>query len=237
MWPSFWHIYSGVTALRRVRVIPRQPDLALYSGSGGVHVDLQLETTGLLIRERDLGFPPEPADCPDPVIPISVSYIQSAMLAAIDAWIRDGIEPPPSSLIQLGKDENMNDVVIFDENGNAVGGLRSPQIEVPLGQYIANPLTLLNDCFLNGGFRAFDEARFRELYPKDKDYLRAVDREISRAVADGIVLPEDADSLHQDMLADAGVAENRGGGSSSAAGIELLLMFLLFHLAGRRRVH
>ena len=187
---------------------PDGPPIRTYEMAGGVHVDQQLETTGLLIGERDLGLSPEPANCPDPVIPISVSYIQSALLQAIEAWIRDGTEPPPSSLIQLGTDENMQQVVVFDENGNATGGLRSPQIEVPLGQYIANPLTLLNDCFLNGGFVPFDDARFRQLYPTDEDYLRAVDREISRAVADGIVLAEDADNLRQDMLADAGIADN-----------------------------
>jgi len=190
------------------------PKIRTYEMAGGVHVDLQLETTGLLIRERDMGFSIEPAVCPLPVIPISVSYIQSALLRAIEAWIRDGIEPLPSQLIELGTDENMRQVVVFDENGNANGGLRSPQIEVPLGQYIANPFVLFNDCFLNGGFIAFDDARFRQLYPTDHDYLLAVDREISRAVADGIVLAEDADSLRQDMLADAGISDIDDGDDS-----------------------
>jgi hypothetical protein len=184
---------------------PDGPKIRTYEMAGGVHVDLQLETTGLLIRERDMGFSNEPAVCPLPVIPISVSYIQSALLRATEAWIRDDIEPPPSRLIELGMDGK---VVVFDDNGNATGGLRSPQIEVPLGQYIANPFALLNDCYLNGGFDEFDDARFRQLYPTDQDYVRAVDRAISRAVADGIVLAEDADSLRQDMLADAGISDN-----------------------------
>jgi hypothetical protein len=193
---------------------PNGPKIRTYEMAGGVHVDLQLETTGLLIRERDMGFSNEPAECALPVIPISTSYIQSALLRAIETWVRDGIEPPPSSLIELGTDENMRKFVVFDENGNATGGLRSPQIEVPLGQYIANPLVLFNDCFLNGGFIAFDEERFRQLYPTDNDYLLAVDREISRAVADGILLAEDAESLRQDMLADAGISDNDDGGNS-----------------------
>jgi hypothetical protein len=190
---------------------PDSPKIRTYELAGGVHVDLQLETTGLLIRERDMGFSAEPAACPQPVIPISVSYIQSALLRATETWVRDGIEPPPSRLIELGTEINARgkeiDVVVFDENDNAVGGLRSPQIEVPIGQYIANPLTLLNDCYLNGGFIAFDEERFRELYPTDQDYVLATDRAISRAVADGIVLAEDADNLRRDMLADAGVID------------------------------
>jgi hypothetical protein len=193
---------------------PNGPKIRTYEMAGGVHVDLQLETTGLLIRERDMGFSNEPAVCPLPVIPISTSYIMSALLRAIETWIRDGIEPPPSSLIELEPNQNMQLVVVFDENGNATGGLRSPQIEVPLGQYIANPFALRNDCFLNGGFIAFDEERFRQLYPTDHDYLLAVDREISRAVADGILLAEDADSLRQDMLADAGISDNDDGGNS-----------------------
>jgi len=202
---------------------PDGPKIRTYEMAGGVHVDLQLETTGLLIRERDMGFSNEPAVCPLPVIPISVSYIQSALLRATESWVRDGIEPLPSQLIELGTNENMRAVVVFDENGNATGGLRSPQIEVPLGQYVANPFTLAFDlgnanCFLNGGFIAFDDAKFRQLYPTDQDYSRAVDREICRAVADGIVLAEDADSLRQDMLADAGISENSDAGIFAHSG-------------------
>lgn len=196
------------------------PKIRTYEMAGGVHVDLQLETTGLLIRERDFGFSSEPADCALPVIPISVSYIQSALLRATETWVRDGVEAPPSSLIELGTDENMNAVVIFDENGNATGGLRSPQIEVPLGQYIANPLALLNACFLNGGFIPFDDVRFRQLYPTDQDYLQAVGRAISRAVADRIVLVEDEDNIRQDMLADAGI-EDMGADSDNFFGCTL----------------
>jgi len=230
---------------------PNGPKIRTYEMAGGVHVDLQLETTGLLIRERDLGSSPEPAVCALPVIPISVSYIQSALLRATEAWVRDGTEPPPSSLIELGTNESNQQVVVFDENGNATGGLRSPQIEVPLGQYIANPLTLLNACYLNGGFATFDDARFRELYPTDQGYVRAVDREISRAVADGFVLAEDADSLRQDMLADAGISDNGGGDSDNFFGCTLgsngrpdptfpaLVMIALAYLTRRKwlRVH
>jgi hypothetical protein len=197
-------IFNAQTGRQIETGAPGGPQIRTYEMPGGVHVDQQLETTGLLIRERDLGLSPEPPVCEYPVIPISVSYIQSAFLRAIEAWVRDGTEPPASKLIEIDTDEN----VVFDENGNAVGGLRSPEIEVPLGQYIANPLTLFNDCFLTGGFIQFDDATFRQLYPTDQDYLRAVDREISRAVADGTVLPEDADNLRNDMLAEAGITDN-----------------------------
>jgi hypothetical protein len=192
---------------------PNGPKIRTYEMAGGVHVDIQLETTGVLIRERDFGAdtaPATPKVCPDPVIPISTGYIMSALLRATEVWVRDDIEPLPSSLIELGIDENMQQVIMFDENGNALGGLRSPQIEVPLGQYIANPLTILNECFLLGAFIAFDDARFRELYPTDHSYVLAVNREISRAVADGIVLAEEADSIRQDMLADAGISDDDG---------------------------
>ncbi len=194
---------------------PDSPKIRTYEMAGGVHVDIKLESTGQLIRERDLGFAPEPKDCSNPVIPISTTYIQSALLRAMEAWIRDGAEPPPSSLIELGFDESMAQVVIFDDNGNAVGGVRSPQIEVPLGQYIANPFTIFEPCFLEGAFVEFDEERFKELYPTDQFYRAEVDRAISRAVADGFILAEDTDSLREAMLADAGVSDGGAGGGGS----------------------
>ncbi|MGI9309485.1 MAG: alpha/beta hydrolase domain-containing protein [Gammaproteobacteria bacterium] len=213
---------------------PGGPKIRTYEMAGGVHVDLQLETTGLLIRERDMGFSPEPTDCPLPVIPISVSYIQSALLRATEVWIRDGFKAPPSVLIELGLDEKMNDVVIVDENGNAVGGIRSPQIEVPLGQYIAHPYAVGPECYLNGAFVEFDNEKFRQLYPTDTHYFLEVSRTISRAVADGFVLPEDAEELRQIMLADAGVPDIADdSGSSSATAMELLVILLALLLVSR----
>ena len=190
--------------------------------AGGVHVDLLLENTGLLIRERDMGFNPEPEACLASAIPISVSYIQSAMLRATEVWVRDGIEPSYSRLIQLGVDvlpdgrEQL--VVVFDEHGNATGGLRSPQIEAPLGTYVANPFTMGPACYLNGRFDPFDETTLSELYPTDQFYLDAVDREISYAVAEGFVLAADADNMRQDMLAGAGITDQGtdGGGDSDS---------------------
>jgi hypothetical protein len=141
------------------------------------------------------------------------------LLRATEAWVRDGIEPPPSLLIQLavelGTNGKTREVVVYDENGNATGGVRSPQIEVPLGHYIADPYVVGPLCYLNGGFVPFDDEKFRQLYPTDQFYVLEVDREISRAVADGFVLAEDADSLRQDMLVDAGIAENVDGVDSN----------------------
>jgi hypothetical protein len=216
-------IFNAQTGRQVETGAPDSPKIRTYEMAGGVHVDIRLETSGLLIRERDLGFSPEPKMCEFPVIRISTSYITSALMRATEAWIRDGTEPPPSSLIELGQIENMAIDVVFDENGNAVGGIRSPQIEVPLGQYIANPFTIFNMCFLEGAFIAFDEERFRELYPTDAIYTHAVDREISRAVADSIVLAEEADELRQDMLEDAGIAPaiSSGGDSDNIFGCTL----------------
>ncbi|MEC9376215.1 MAG: alpha/beta hydrolase domain-containing protein [Pseudomonadota bacterium] len=210
------NFFNGQTGRQLETGLPNSPKIRTYEMAGGVHVDKKLETTGLAIRERDfgLGSPQStPKMCPDPVVPISTSYVQSALLRALEVWIRDDIEPTlPSSLIQLGTDENMNAVVIFDDNGNAVGGLRSPQIEVPLGQYITNPFTIYNECFLLGAFIPFDDNKIRELYPTNIDYRLAVNREISRAVADGIILRDEADNLKKDMLKDAGLEIGGSGG-------------------------
>jgi hypothetical protein len=221
---------------------PDGPKIRTYEMAGGVHVDIPLESSGLLIRERDLGFSTEPKECGLPVTPIRTDYIQSALLRAIESWVRDGIEPPPSSLIELGRNENNNLIVLQDVNENALGGVRSPQIEVPLGRYIANPLTIFNACFLEGAFIPFTEDRFRELYPTDSFYVQEADRAISRAVADGFILAEDAGRLKDDMLADAGIEENNGGGSGCTLGnkdnpdhtLALLLIIALLYQVRRK---
>ena len=218
---------------------PDGPKIRTYEMAGGVHVDKPLETSGLLLRERDLGFSSEPKECGLPVTPIRTDYIQSALLRAIETWVRDGIEPPPSSLIEIGRNETNNLIVIQDVNENALGGVRSPQIEVPLGRYIANPFTIFDPCFLEGAFIPFTEDRFRELYPTDSFYVQEVDRAISSAVADGFILAEDANSLKNDMLADAGIEKNNGGCTLGNKGnpdhtLPLLLIIALLYQLRRK---
>lgn len=167
----------------------RQPDsdvFRVYEIAGGSHADEEeLLNTGEVIA-RDLGLPVLP-DCEAPLSPVHISPVHRSSLHNLSRWIRDGVPPPPSQLIELA---GLRDV-IRDELGNALGGVRLPPLEAPYGNYTPGNVGP-PPCPLAGSFFAFDEATLDALYPTHGRYVRQVKRAARRAVKKGYLLPADA---------------------------------------------
>lgn len=171
------------------------PLLRFYEMAGGSHVDAQLNAVGGQALVRDLGLPP--SFCPDPAIPynpIRIGYVQSALMDALSRWALMGATPPASQFMALDTDDNGDTILARDDNGNAVGGVRTPDIEVPLGTYVES-----NDgpgfCGLFGGFAPFDDVTIDELYPSRLDYLTPYKRAAINALQTGFLLRPDALTL------------------------------------------
>jgi hypothetical protein len=167
------------------------PLLRFYEMAGGSHVDSNLNAVGGLALERDLGLPP--SFCPAPAIPynpIRIGYVQSAALEALENWIASGTTPPASRFMEL---TTVNGTVALsrDADGNVIGGVRPPQIEVPLGTYVernSGP----GFCGLFGGFAPFDAEEVRLRYGNHGGYVSRYMQEVRRSVAEGFLLREDA---------------------------------------------
>ena len=167
------------------------PWLRFYEMAGGSHVDAQLNAVGGQALVRDLGLPP--SFCPAPAIPynpIVIGYVQSALLDALDRWIATGAEPPPSRFVELMTDAG-SVVLARDENGNAIGGVRPPDIRVPLGTYVESN-TGPGFCGLFGGFDPFSDAELASLYRNHGAYVSRFKQAISSSVREGFLLREDA---------------------------------------------
>jgi hypothetical protein len=78
-----------------------------------------------------------------------------------------------------------------DADGNAEGGLRLPPMAVPVATY--NGTT----CGLYGSTTAFDPVKLLALYPNNADYVWQMNEAIDDALADGIIVPQDADELRR----------------------------------------
>jgi hypothetical protein len=89
-----------------------------------------------------------------------------------------------------------NALVARDEMGNALGGIRTPAIDAPVGAYYGtntcNPAFL---GFLSGWFVPFDAATLAKLYPTHDAYVARVTASANKAVADGFMLQDDAERL------------------------------------------
>jgi hypothetical protein len=109
-----------------------------------------------------------------------------AIWQAMYAWIDDGVAMPRAPRITRGP--GAPDGIVRDEHGNALGGIRTPWVDVPDARYVArispgNPLS--------AGLRRFTEAEMQGLYGSREEYERRVRASLDGMVRDRFLLPED----------------------------------------------
>lgn len=129
----------------------------------------------------------------------NASFGYQAQLVALDDWVRTGKAPAP--MPRTARDGALR---LYDEHDNVLGGIRNPQLDVPIAGYFAGgiPTGTRNPCAIAGGnlpltgtTSMFDAAKLEQLYPEPGDYLRAFEAATADALAKGYILPEGAAEL------------------------------------------
>ena len=127
-------------------------------------------------------------------------HIWSAALVRLDEWVRGA--PAPATVARVERDATGR--LVFDEHGNAVGGLRHPVVDVPIASYYAghetgpeSPCSAGGNLPLFGTTQTFTYTKLAELYPAQEDYLDALDAAIRRALVAGHLLDEHASDLRR----------------------------------------
>lgn len=183
------------------------PLVRFYEMAGGSHVDAHLNFVGGQALGRDLGLPPSFCPTPEnPYNPIRIGYVQSALMEALDQWIASNTPPPASRFMQLGRENFRNIVLVQDADGNAVGGIRPPDIQVPLGTYEGRN-SGPGFCGLYGGFKPFDDTKLKMLYKNHDAYVSRFTKAVADAMQEGFLLPEDAQT-QRDSAAQSSIAKN-----------------------------
>jgi hypothetical protein len=146
----------------------------LWEVAGGSHAD---EHT--LSRKN----PPNPTSPGSPCVEransASTYAVVSAAIAALDRWVHKHVAPVHAPRITLGSDPNAADPVVRDQFGNAEGGIRLPELQVPIATItgLPNPVPpgapplFQSFCRLFGQTIPFTEARLLSLYPTHHDYV------------------------------------------------------------------
>lgn len=99
---------------------------------------------------------------------VPVNYAIAEAFLNMYRWVDGGVSPPRTPLIATGADGKP----ILDSNGNAVGGLRLPDLVVPTATYGVGR----GACFLLGYQVPFTAAKLRALYGTHENYVREVER-------------------------------------------------------------
>jgi hypothetical protein len=119
------------------------------------------------------------------------------------AWARDGVTPPQASRIQL----DVQLAIVRDANGNALGGLRLPYVDVPVASYRGS----IGDGGLAGiigSRKPFDAATLRKLYPRDADYTGKFNAATDTLIKQRFISSEDGAAMK------AAAAETAAGWSA-----------------------
>ena len=182
--------------------LPLPQNVRMYDIAGAAHLNVRQQNKACREPHGQLDWPPA----------------LRAQLIALDEWVRQGIAPPASLLMPLEPRADPTALPVpsylpqatimlpkLDADGNALGGLRLPDIEVPIATYgnLNAPLTHV-ECLLAGTYRPFaktaadrqslNDARLslQERYPGDiNEYTSKVRMAVKKLVAERLLLEED----------------------------------------------
>jgi len=130
-------------------------------------------------------------DCSDPINAGPHHYVAAAAYTALAKWVADGT--PPARAPRLRVRAAGGDVA-RDAHGNALGGVRTPQVEAPVAT-LSGSGQRDGSCSLYGTTKPFDAATISALYPSHDAFVAKWDAAVDRAVAGGFLLPADAAHL------------------------------------------
>jgi hypothetical protein len=192
------------TDLFTLRSLPaRQPDsrrFRLWEVAGTAHADLYQLLVGMTDRgpaaadttHRAPVATPIPGiiSCGTPVNAGPQHYVVASALARLDRWARGGRPPRRARRLEIA-----GNAFVLDVHGNVRGGVRTPQLDVPVATLSGLGQTGSGFCALFGTTTPFDPAKLGALYPSHARYVAAVRRAARRAVRAGFLLPLDAGAI------------------------------------------
>jgi hypothetical protein len=115
-----------------------------------------------------------------------------AALHSLHLWMRDGTEPARGQILQTDD----NGKPMRDEHGNTLGGVRSPDVDVPVKTLTGDPAPNGSGgvwCFLFGSTTPFTPDMLMQLYPTHDDYVMKVkDAASEQRMARFLLEPEEA---------------------------------------------
>ncbi|HXQ61404.1 MAG TPA: alpha/beta hydrolase domain-containing protein [Acidimicrobiales bacterium] len=122
-------------------------------------------------------------------------WVLDAAFSALNRWIRTGEPAAHGPRIDVTPG-GPHPTIVRDAMGNARGGIRTPELDVPIVALSGTAATGQSaTCSLFGATTPFDRATLSALYPTHADYVAKFDRATEGAVRAGFILPADASQI------------------------------------------
>lgn len=190
----------------RSELAVRQPDtptFRMWEMAGTAHADQYMTNVGFTdvgdgagtVRMLQLLLDPGApvGDCAKPSNAGPTHWILQAAFNRLDTWVRTGT--PPASAPPLEVDSTGPVVLARDAHGNALGGVRSPHVDVPIAT-VDGLNTGSGFCRLFGSTTPFTPEQLAALYPTHQDFVDQWGASVTQLVADGFLLPADGFELY-----------------------------------------
>ncbi|MFP3900529.1 MAG: alpha/beta hydrolase domain-containing protein [Acidimicrobiia bacterium] len=169
----------------------RQPDTELirtWEVAGTAHADRATLDYGVasgLVNEPDADI--RLAEACGEINTGPQRFVVRRALVDLERWVRAETLPAHAEPIAVE-----DGAIVRDEHGNAVGGVRTPAVDVPIATQSGEPPEETDlFCLLFGHHDDFDEATLADLYDGPDDYVEQVAASATGAVEAGFLLPED----------------------------------------------
>ena len=122
---------------------------------------------------------------------LSYRPVHEAALRALQRWLVDGVAAPAQPRIEV---DAATGQLRRDQHGNAVGGVRLPELEAPTAEHRGLWMGT-GRAPLYGASRPFDEAQLRALYPTRAAFTARWEAAVDALAATGALRPEDAPAM------------------------------------------
>jgi len=172
---------------------PDSDELRSWEVAGAAHFDYysQEGTAPIVVRDGILAAPVNCASPPYSRIPFY--QVGSAVLDNLLRWVKYGIPPasaPPIEIASMGPPVE----IARDSYGNALGGIRLSQHDVPTATNtgLNLPPYPQSFCIFFGSHVPFDEATLAALYPNHIKYTLEVTKVTTKNLLRGYIVWQDA---------------------------------------------
>jgi hypothetical protein len=185
-----------------------------YEIAGASHINFR--AVGLWPKPEDMikaGITAPPPSCIEfgtyGMTNFPLEYFMRGAFANLDAWARSNIAPPKGRRIKVepppeGSKPTWPPTVLVkvDKYGNAVGGVRSPYVDVPTGTYHThstpvNPKDPASGlfCALVGYKVPFKKDLLMKLYPTHEKYVKKVNKKVDKLVKARLITASDGQRI------------------------------------------
>jgi hypothetical protein len=119
-----------------------------------------------------------------------------AAFANLEVWVRSGTPPPKTSLMNIKTVPGVPiPVAELDKYNNALGGVRSPYVDIPIATYYGSSTpgnqTSRLSCTLSGYKIPFKKDLLVDLYPTHDAYVKKVKESVESLVKERLITQSD----------------------------------------------